>query len=96
MDPNIPATSLVYNIVTNNNQLNFNSLYLNQSNNQTQISIASPGLSRDLPFGNPIYNFSIQVTDQGGLGVSSYVPVSIQVIDINNNAPIPTVRFYFL
>jgi hypothetical protein len=52
-----------------------------------------PGLSRDLPFGTPVYNFSIQVTDMGGTGVSSYAPVSIQVIDINNNAPIPTVRF---
>jgi hypothetical protein len=72
--------------------MNLNSVYLNQSNNQTTISIASPGLSRDLPFGYPQYNFSIQVTDQGGAGVSSYAPVTIQVIDINNNAPIPIVR----
>jgi hypothetical protein len=64
---------------------------LNQANNQTTIGIALPGLSRDLPFGYPVYNFSISVTDQGGLGVSSYAPVSITVIDSNNNAPIPTV-----
>ncbi|CAF3869414.1 unnamed protein product [Adineta steineri] len=89
-DPDIPPTALVYSIVTYSNQQNLNPLYLNQANNATTIGIALPGLSRDLPFGAPIYNFSIRVTDQAGLGVSSYVPVSITVIDTNNNAPIPT------
>ncbi|UJR08758.1 hypothetical protein I4U23_013015 [Adineta vaga] len=89
-DPDIPATSLVYAIVTQSNQLNLNSLYLNQASNQTTIGIAAPGLSRDLPFGAPIYNFTMRVTDEDGLGVSSYAPVSITVIDTNNNAPIPT------
>ncbi|CAF1461191.1 unnamed protein product, partial [Rotaria sordida] len=89
-DPDIPATSMVYNIVTSNNQLNLNSLYLNQANNETTIGISLPGLSRDLPFGYSTYNFSIRATDEGGLGVSSYAPISIKVVDINNNAPIPT------
>ncbi|CAF1538150.1 unnamed protein product, partial [Rotaria sordida] len=31
-----------------------------------------------------------RATDEGGLGVSSYAPISIKVVDINNNAPIPT------
>lgn len=84
---------MVYNIVTLGNQLNLNNIYLNQSNNQATLGIAAPGISRDLPFGASRYNFSVQVTDQGGAGVSSYAPVSIQVIDINNNAPIPTVRY---
>ncbi|CAF3944276.1 unnamed protein product, partial [Rotaria sp. Silwood1] len=44
IDPDIPATSIVYDIVTNNNQLNLNSLYLNQSNNQTTSVISSPSL----------------------------------------------------
>ncbi|CAF2958903.1 unnamed protein product [Rotaria sp. Silwood2] len=89
-DPDIPPTSIVYDIVTNNNQLNLNSLYLNQTNNETTIGISSPGLSRDLPFGYSVYNFSIRATDEAGLGVSSYAPVTIKVLDINNNAPIPT------
>ncbi|CAF1053785.1 unnamed protein product [Adineta ricciae] len=89
-DPDIPPTSLVYSIVTNNIQWNINNIYLNQTNNQTTIGIAAPGLSRDLPFGSRIYNFTIQATDQGGLGVSSYALVIITVIDTNNKAPIPT------
>ncbi len=36
-----------------------------------------------------MYSFSINVTDEGGFGVSSYVPVSITVNDVNNKAPIP-------
>ena len=67
-----------------------NSTYLNQSNNEVTIGIASPGLTRDLPFGSSQYNFSIQVTDEGGAGVSTSVPVIIFVNDINNNGPIPT------
>ena len=90
IDPDSPSTSIVYEIVPANNQLNLNSLYLNQVNNQTTIGIASPGLSRDLPFGSPIYNFSIRATDEGGAGVSSYASVRIRVVDINNNGPIPT------
>ncbi len=75
--------------------MDLTNLVLNKTDNHIQISIKSPGLSRDLPFGNPIYNFSIRVTDENGFGVSSYVPVMINVADINNNAPIPTVKFYF-
>lgn len=56
------------------------------------ISIKSPGLSRDLPFGNSIYNFSIRVTDENGTGESSYASVRITVIDKNNKGPIPTVK----
>ncbi|CAF4988107.1 unnamed protein product, partial [Rotaria magnacalcarata] len=61
-DP-LPA-SIVYNIITNNNNLNLNSLYLIQSNNEATIGISASGLLRDLPFGYNIYNFSIQATDQ--------------------------------
>ncbi|CAF3632426.1 unnamed protein product [Rotaria socialis] len=82
--------SIVYNIVTTNNNLNLNTLYLTQSNNEATLGISALGLLRDLPFGYNIYNFSIQATDQGGAGLSSYAPVTIQVIDINNNGPIPT------
>jgi hypothetical protein len=55
-----------------------------------------PGLSHDLPFGDSEYNIAIIATDENGSGVSSYVPVSITVIDVNNKAPIPipTVKFY--
>lgn len=50
----------------------------------------TPGLTRDLPFGSSQYDFSIKVTDENGLGISTYVPVTIFVNDINNNGPIPT------
>jgi hypothetical protein len=74
--------------------LNLNSLYLiNQPNNQITIGITSPGLSRDLPYGQSLYKFSIRATDQSGYGISSYIPVSITVVDINNHAPIPSVMF---
>jgi hypothetical protein len=43
-----------------------------------------------------MYNFSIRATDENGTGVSSYVPVSIEVISKNNTAPRPTVKFDFL
>ncbi len=59
------------------------------------IGIKSPGLSRDLPFGNSLYNFAIRVQDENGAGVSSYAPVVITVLDKNNKAPIPIVKFYF-
>lgn len=74
--------------------MNLNSLYLSQSNNQATIGITSPGLLRDLPFGYPTYKFSVRATDQGGTGLSSYVPITITVIDANNNAPIPTVKLF--
>lgn len=91
IDPDIPSTPLTYDIITNNNNLNFNSLYLTQSNNQAALGVAAPGLSRDLPFGASVYNFAVRATDENGAGVSSYIPVRITVNDINNNAPIPTV-----
>ena len=56
------------------------------------ISIKSPGLSRDVPFGNTVYNFSIKVTDENGTGLSTSVPVIITVTDINNKAQIPIVK----
>ncbi|CAF4544432.1 unnamed protein product [Rotaria socialis] len=88
-DINIPATPLVFSIISTG-QESLTSLYLNQSNNTVTIGIGSPGLVRDPPFGYSIYNFSIRATDQNGTGVSTYVPVSISVLDINNNEPIPT------
>ncbi|CAF2072701.1 unnamed protein product [Rotaria magnacalcarata] len=88
-DANIPATPLVFSIIPTG-QEKLTSLYLTQSNNTVTISIGSPGLVRDPPFGYSIYNFSIRATDQNGTGVSTYVPVSITVLDINNKGPIPT------
>ncbi|CAF5187597.1 unnamed protein product, partial [Rotaria magnacalcarata] len=88
-DANIPATPLVFSIIPTG-QEKLTSLYLTQSNNTVTIGIGSPGLVRDPPFGYSIYNFSIRATDQNGTGVSTYVPVSITVLDINNKGPIPT------
>jgi hypothetical protein len=70
-------------------------LFLTKTDDYVTIGIKSPGLSRDFPFGHPVYNFTIRVTDENGTGVSSYVPVRIEVIDKNNKAPIPTVKFLF-
>ncbi|CAF3111050.1 unnamed protein product [Rotaria sp. Silwood2] len=90
IDPDSPKSSLRYQIYDTNYRLNLSSLFLNENNNCTTIGIKSLGLSRDLPFGDSVYNFGIRVTDENGTGVSSYVPVSIKVIDVNNAAPIPT------
>jgi hypothetical protein len=73
--------------------MNLNSLYLTESANQATLGIALPGLKRDLPFGSPVYNFSVRATDNNGQGFSSYAPITITVIDSNDNAPIPTVRY---
>lgn len=67
-----------------------NNLTLTQSSNQAVLGLIGTGLSRDLPFGYPVYNFSLRVTDDSGAGISSYAPIMITVYDINNNAPIPT------
>ncbi|CAF3673561.1 unnamed protein product [Rotaria sordida] len=90
IDPDNPKSRLHYEIYDTNYRLNLNNLFLNEINNHITIGIKSPGLSRDLPFGDSIYNFAIRVIDEDGLGVSSYIPVSIKVIDVNNKAPIPT------
>jgi len=42
-----------------------------------------------------VYSFAIRVTDENGTGVSSYAPITIEVIDKNNKAPIPTVKSDF-
>ncbi|CAF0991670.1 unnamed protein product [Rotaria sp. Silwood1] len=90
IDPDYPKSHLHYEIYDTNYRLNLNNLFLTQSNNCVSIGIKSPGLSRDLPFGDSVYNFAIRVIDEDGLGVSSYIPVSIKVIDVNNKAPMPT------
>ncbi|CAF3379935.1 unnamed protein product [Rotaria socialis] len=90
IDTDNPKSLLHYEIYDNKHPSTLNNLFLHEINNQITIGINSPGLSRDLPFGNSIYNFAIRVTDEDRSGVSSYVPVSIKVIDKNNKAPIPT------
>jgi len=86
---------LKYEIYDPRRQLDLTNLVLNGTDNCMTIGIKSPGLSRDLPFGSSVYNFAIRVNDENGAGVSSYVPVDITVLDKNNKAPIPTVKFYF-
>lgn len=77
--------------MTNNQQLNLSSLFLNQINGKATIGIKLPGLVWDSQRNLTTYHFSIRVTDDNGNGISSYIPVSINVIDINNHAPIPMV-----
>ncbi|CAM4780128.1 unnamed protein product [Rotaria magnacalcarata] len=90
IDSDNPKSLLHYEIYDNKHPSTLNNLFLHEINNQITIGINSPGLSRDFPFGNSIYNFAICVTDEDRSGVSSYVPVSIKVIDKNNKAPMPT------
>lgn len=87
-DTNPSSLPLVYSIVSNDQRI-LQTVYLNQTNNQVSIGIASPGLIRDAPLGTSKYSFALCVTNQNGTGVSSYVPVTINVLDVNNNAPIP-------
>ncbi|UJR37810.1 hypothetical protein I4U23_030500 [Adineta vaga] len=89
IDPDIPPTSLRYEIYDTNHQLNLGNVFLTGVDNEAIISINSTGLSRDVPFGSAEYKFAIRATDENGTGVSSYASVIIKVIDINNNAPIP-------
>ncbi|CAF1025815.1 unnamed protein product [Rotaria sordida] len=87
-DSNPSILSLKYSVVSNDQQI-LRTIFLNESNNRATIGIASPGLIRDAPFGRSTYRFALRVTNQNGTGVSSYAPVTIDIIDINNNGPIP-------
>ncbi|CAF3600129.1 unnamed protein product [Rotaria sp. Silwood1] len=87
-DSNPSILSLKYSIVSNDQQI-LRTVFINESNNQATMGIASPGLIRDAPFGRSTYRFALSVTNQNGTGVSSYAPVTVNVVDINNNGPIP-------
>ncbi|CAF4282567.1 unnamed protein product, partial [Adineta steineri] len=88
IDPDNLTATLHYKIYDTNHQLNLNNLVLNKTDDYVTISIKAPGLSHDYPFGSSIYNFAIEASDENGTGISSYVPVRINVIKANNKAPI--------
>ncbi len=83
-----------YEIYDPRRQFDLTNLFLNEVGLRRTIGINSSGLSRDLPFGSSTYNFAIAATDENGSGVTSYIPVSIEVTDTNNRGPIPTVRLH--
>lgn len=93
-DSNPLAYPLTFSVVSNDQQI-LQNVFINQTNNQVQIGIAPPGLNRDAPFGRPSYNFALCVTNQNGTGTSSYAAVTINTIDINDNAPIPSSAVMF-
>ena len=86
---------LFYTIYDRRRQLNLINVFLNQNGFNSTIGINASGLLRDLPFGQPIYHFGIRVTDEDGTGLSSYAEATIEVIDVNNRAPIAKVKCYF-
>ncbi|CAF0872431.1 unnamed protein product [Adineta steineri] len=88
IDPDNLTATLYYKIYDTNHQLNLNNLVLNKTDDYVTIGIKAPGLSHDYPFGSSIYNFAIEAIDENGTGISSYVPVRINVIKANNKAPI--------
>jgi hypothetical protein len=76
--------------------LNLPNITPNQLDGSITIRLNASEFSRDFPFGGLEYIFAVKVTDENGTGVSSYAPVRIDIMVINEKALIPRVRYSIL